>query len=227
MNKLQKTLAVLISSALMALPAVAVEFRVGISAGLAGIEATGTETLKDSSKKTAHNEDAVAVVPSFFTELAMDNGLGIGYDRVAGSASFDAKTKNNDTKDAAGAVVGNDTGTNKASADVDGLDTIYLIKKFNSGLLIKFGKTSADVKTIETLNTGTTYGNKSVNGTTIGIGWETSNDNGLFVRTSVESTSFDSLKLTGTQAGADAASFNKIDADIDMTMAKVSVGKVF
>ena len=94
-------------------------------------------------------------------------------------------------------------------------------------MLIKFGKTSADVETVETLNTGTTYGNKSVDGTTIGIGWETANDNGLFVRTTVESTSFDSLKLTGSQAGADAASFNKIDADIDMTMAKVSVGKVF
>ena len=227
MNKLQKTLAVLITSALVTLPATAMEFRVGISAGLAGIEATGTETLKDSSKKTAHNEDAVAVVPSFFTELAMDNGLGIGYDRVSGTASFDAKTKNNDTKDAAEAVVGNDTGTNKTSADVDGLDTIYLIKKFESGLLVKFGRTSANVKTIETLSTGTTYGDKSVDGTTIGIGWETANDSGLFVRTSVESTSFDSLKLTGTEAGADTASFNTVDADIDMTMAKISVGKIF
>ena len=124
MNKLQKTLAVLITSALVTLPATAMEFRVGISAGLAGIEATGTETLKDSDKKTTHNEDAVAVIPSAFLELAMDNGLGIGYDRVSGSATFDTKTKNNDTKDAAGAVVGNDTGTNKTSADVDGLDTI-------------------------------------------------------------------------------------------------------
>ena len=137
------------------------------------------------------------------------------------------KQKKNDSKDAAGAVVGNDTGTNKASADVDGLDTIYLIKKFNSGLLIKFGKTTADVKTIETLNTGTTYGNKSVDGTTIGIGWETSSDNGLFVRTTVESTSFDSLKLTGSQAGGTTTSFNVIDADIDMTMGKISVGKIF
>merc|ERR1711935_367511 len=104
------------------------------------------------------------------------------------------------------------TGTNKTSADVDGLDTIYLIKKFESGLLVKFGRTSANVKTIETLSTGTTYGDKSVDGTTIGIGWETANDSGLFVRTSVESTSFDSLKLTGTEAGADTASFNTVDA---------------
>ena len=98
MNKLQKTLAVLISSALMALPAVAVEFRVGISAGLAGIEATGTETLKDSAKKTAHNEDAVAVIPSFFTELAMDNGLGIGYDMGGGVSTY-VQLSNNDHSD--------------------------------------------------------------------------------------------------------------------------------
>ena len=227
MNKLQKIVAVLISTVLMALPATALEFRVGISAGLAGIEATGTETLKDSAKKTSHSEHAVAVIPSFFTELATDGGLGIGFDMVQGTADFDAKSKNNDNVALSAAVVGNDTGTNKSAAEVDGLDTIYLIKKFSSGLLIKFGRTTADVNTIETLNSGTTYGNKSVDGTTIGLGWETSNDSGLFVRTTVESTNFDSVKLTGTQAGADTASFNVIDADIDMTMAKISIGTAF
>ena len=40
---------------------------------------------------------------------------------------------------------------------------------------ILFGKTTADVTTVETLSSGTTYGNNSVDGTTIGIGFETSN----------------------------------------------------
>jgi hypothetical protein len=229
MNKLQKTLAVLISSALMALPAAAVEFRVGISAGLAGIESTGTETLKDSSNKTAHAEDATAVIPSWFTELATDSGLGIGYDSVSGSADLAGgvrKTVNVSTEQAA-AVVGNDAGTQQANAEVDGMSTIYLIKKFESGLLFKFGTTSADVNTIETLASGTTYGNKTVDGTMVGIGWETANDSGIFVRTTFESTSFDSVKLTGTEEGGTSGSYNIIDADVDMQMAKISIGKIF
>ena len=223
MNKLRIVFISLIASALMVLPSTAKEVRVGIAAGMTAIAAEGKETLKSSGRIQKSEAANIAVIPSIFAEFASDNGFGLGLEVVSGSADINSATRSRTLDNG----TSNDSGTNKASAEVDGLDTIYLIKKFNSGLLVKFGKTTADVTTVETLSSGTTYGNKSVDGTTIGIGWETSNDNGLFVRTTVESTSFDSLKLTGSQAGADAASFNVVDADIDMTMAKISVGKVF
>jgi len=134
MNKLKTLLAVLITSAVLVLPATAVEFRVGIAAALAAIETDGQETLKDSSGITTHKEAAQAVIPSAFLELSMDNGLGIGYENVPGEADLSASERKTVvvSEEQAAAVVGNDSGTQKASATVDGLNQLYLIKRFGS-----------------------------------------------------------------------------------------------
>jgi hypothetical protein len=230
MNKLKTLLAVLITSAVLVLPATAVEFRVGIAAALAAIETDGQETLKDSSGITTHKEAAQAVIPSAFFELSMDNGLGIGYENVPGEADLSASERKtvNVSEEQAAAVVGNDAGTQKASATVDGLNQLYLIKRFGSGLTLKYGQTSADVTTLESLASGSTYGNQSVDGTVMGIGWETSqSDNGFFMRTMYEVIDFDTVNLTGSQVGGTANSYNKIKADVDAQLAKISVGKVF
>lgn len=230
MNKLKTLLAVLITSAVLVLPATAVEFRVGIAAALAAIETDGQETLKDSSGITTHKEAAQAVIPSAFLELSMDNGLGIGYENVPGDADLSANERKTvqTSEELAAAVVGNDSGTQKASANVGGLHQLYLIKRFGSGLTLKFGQTSADVTTKETLASGSIYGNQSVDGTIWGIGWETSkSDNGFFMRTMYESIDFDTVNLTGSQVGGTAGSFNKIKADVDVQLAKISIGKVF
>jgi len=230
MNKLKTLLAVLITSAVLVLPATAVEFRVGIAAALAAIETDGQETLKDSSGITTHKEAAQAVIPSAFLELSMDNGLGIGYENVPGEADLSASERKTVvvSEEQAAAVVGNDSGTQKASATVDGLNQLYLIKRFGSGLTLKYGTTSADVTTQESLASGSAYGNQTVDGTLWGIGWETSkSDNGFFMRTMYESIDFDTVNLTGSQVGGTAGSFNKIKADVDVQVAKISVGKVF
>ena len=230
MNKLKTLLAVLITSAVLVLPATAVEFRVGIAAALAAIETDGQETLKDSSGITTHKEAAQAVVPSAFIELSMDNGLGIGYENVPGEADLSAKERKTviTSEEQAAAVVGNDSGTQKASATVEGLNQLYLIKRFGSGLTLKYGTTSADVTTLEKLASGSAYGNQSIDGTLWGIGWETSkSDNGFFMRTMYESIDFDTVSLTGSEVGGTAGSFNKIKADVDVQLAKISIGKVF
>ena len=93
---------------------------------------------------------------------------------------------------------------------------------------MKYGTTSADVTTQESLASGSAYGNQTVDGTLWGIGWETSkSDNGFFMRTMYESIDFDTVNLTGSQVGGTAGSFNKIKADVDVQVAKISVGKVF
>jgi len=223
MNKLRITFVTILASLLLTVSSFA-EIRVGVSAGFNMIESAGTETLKDSSAATTHTEQANAIVPSIFLELATANGLGVGIDMITGTADLagSGRTKNNPADAAT-----NDTGTNKANAEVDGVTTGYIIKTFESGLLVKLGLSQADVNTKESLNSGTTYGNVSVDGIHYGIGYEMKRDSGLFFRTTAEVTDFDTLSLTGSQVGGTASSFNKISADVDILAAKLSIGKAF
>ena len=224
MKKLKITLISILASAVMTVSSYSMDFKIGLSAGFAALEASGTETLKDSSAVTSHTEQANAVIPSIFIEVAMDNGFGIGLDSVTGSADLagSAHTRTNVAD-----LAPDDAGTQSAQAEVKSIRTAYLIKQFQNGLLVKFGSATADVNTLETLATGTAYGNVSVDGTHAGIGYQTISDNGLFFRATVENTNFDTISLTGSQVGGTSGSFNVIKADVDVQMAKFSIGKSF
>ena len=225
MNKLRITLIAIFASVMMIVSSTA-EVRVGVSAGYAQFEATGSETLKDAATVVNHTEQAIAVIPSIFAEIAMANGLGLGVDVVSGSADLAGSKRTRNLKADAGTGA-NDTGTNVANAEVDGVTTGYLIKTFDSGFLVKAGIASADINTVEVLSTGSTYGNKSVDGTMIGIGWGRTMDTGLFFRAAVEYTDFDEITLTSGVADAVSDTTNTIKADVDVTMAKFSIGKAF
>ena len=223
MKTIKFAITALFVSALMVLPSNSMEIRIGASAGYAQLEASGSETLKDSAAVTTTTEQANAMIPSLFAELAMDNGFGLGYDMISGSADLSGSTKN---RRLSGGGTGDDSGTNKASAEVDGVNTVYLIKTFGSGLFVKAGISSADINTTEVLSSGSKYGNKSVDGTMYGVGFEKVNDSGIFFRAGVEYTDFDTINLTDEQDSTTATSFNKIKADVDMTTSKFSIGKL-
>ena len=226
MKKLKITLISILASAVMTVSSYSMDFKIGLSAGFSALEAAGSETLKDSSQITSHTEEANAVIPSIFVEVAMDNGFGLGFDIVSGSAGL-AGSEHESRNMYAKVDGSSDTGVNKANAEVDGITTGYLIKQFNNGLLIKLGRASASVNTIETLATGSTYGNVDITGSHVGVGYQVIRDNGVFFRASVENTNFDTLSLTGSAAGASATSFNVIKADVDVQAAKFSIGKSF
>jgi len=227
MKTIKIAITALFVSALMVLPSNSVEVRIGFSAGYAQLEASGTETLKDTSATTTTTEQANALIPSMFAELSMDNGLGLGYDLIAGSADLTGSTKTRRLDGGSYPGTGDDSGTNKANAEVDGIHTVYLIKTFGSGLYVKAGMSQADVNTTEVLSTGSVYGNKSVDGKMFGAGFHKVNDSGIFFRAGVEYTDFDTVNLIGDQVGGTAGSFNKIKADVDMATAKFSIGKAF
>ena len=211
------------ASALMIVSSNAFDFRIGASVGFAQIEADGSETLKTTSVVTTHSEQANAIIPSLFAEIGIWKGFGVGIDNISGSADLAGGKRNRvDVGTHSDAVV---TTTNTADAEVDGIRTNYFVKTFNNGLILKYGTSTADVITKETLATGTAYGNKTVDGTHYGIGYERLNDdNGLFFRTVYEHTDFDEIKLTGSVTETTA---NVIKANVDMTMLRLSVGKKF
>jgi hypothetical protein len=221
MKTLKIVLVAVISSFLMILPSNALEKRIGIAAGFTNVSADGSETIKDSSKISKTEADENTIIPSIFAELAMDNGFGVGIEHVPGSADINSSTRSRDSDDA------ETTGGNKASAEIDGLTSIYLIKTFQSGLFVKAGQTSTTVNTKESLGTGSTYGNVDIDGMVVGLGMHKTTDSGFFYRVSGEYTDYDSLKLTSGVADAVSGTKNTISADVDTVAFKFAIGRAF
>ena len=219
---MKKLITAIFGFALISFSADAVERKIGITAALTDFESTGTETMKSNSDKTSTDISETVIVPSLFLEISTDAGLGIGIDYVPADAEIGNKSKTKvdiDTDDAA-----DNGGTNKASADVSGHSTIYLKIPVKAAFL-KVGYVEADIETTENLATGTTYGNKSVNGTMVSLGFDRDLENGTFIRAEVAYTDYDDITLTGS-ADTDGVS-NKVDADVDATALRISVGKAF
>ena len=221
MNKIKIALVAILASGLMVAPSLSLEKRIGLSMALANVNADGSETMKDSGKVNKIEASETTPIPSIFAELAMDNGFGIGIEQVSGSADI-SSTVNTRTDDDA-----ETTGDNKASAEIDGLTTMYIMKTFDSGFFVKFGNSSTTVNTKEVLATGSTYANKSIDGKMYGLGFTRTNDNGVFLRVTGEVTDYDTLNLTSEVADAVTATTNTIKADIDTVAAKLSIGKAF
>ena len=211
------------ASALMLVSSNAIDIRIGASVGFAQLEADGSETMKQNGVITTHSEQANAIIPSLFAEIGIWKGFGVGIDNISGTADLTGgKRTRIDIDSVADANV---SVTNTADAEVDGIRTQYFVKTFSNGLILKYGTSEAEVITKEVLGTGTAYGNKTVDGTHYGIGYERLNDeNGLFLRTVYEHTDFDEIKLTGSVTETTA---NVIKANVDVTMLRLSVGKKF
>tara|TARA_B100000767_G_C19670133_1_gene494930 strand:+ start:374 stop:1033 length:660 start_codon:yes stop_codon:yes gene_type:complete len=219
MNKLKITFIAAFAAILMVLPSSA-EVRVGLALGQTSVETDGTQTMKDSAKTSKSSQDETTAIPSLFVEIANDSGLGLGLEVVPGSASIGSKNRADDDEES--------TNGNKASAEINGLTSVYAMKTFGNGLFLKAGMTQTEVVTTEALNTGSTYGNETVTGGLIGIGITKTNDNGVFFRASAEYTDYDDISLTSkTDVGGTANSFNKISASVDTTAFKISIGKAF
>jgi len=224
MKILKIALVAIVSSFLMVISSNAVEKRIGIAAGFTSVNASGTETLKDTAVKSDSDAGANAIIPSIFVELAADNGFGLGLEHVPGSTDVNSKVRSR-TLDHAG--TGTDSGTNKASAEIDGLTSIYVIKTFGSGFFVKAGQTTTTVNTKETLSSGSTYKNVDVDGMVLGLGINKTTDTGFFYRVSGEYTDYDSIKLTSEVADAVSGTTNTVSADVDTVAFKLAIGKAF
>tara|TARA_B110000971_G_C19923526_1_gene460395 strand:+ start:326 stop:985 length:660 start_codon:yes stop_codon:yes gene_type:complete len=219
MNKIKIMFIAAIAAVFMVLPSSA-EVRVGLALGQTAVETDGTQTLKDSSVKSKTSRDESTLIPSLFVEIANDSGFGLGLEIVPGSADIGSKSRADDDEET--------TGGNKASAEINGLTSVYLMKTFGTGFFVKAGMTQTEIVTTEALNTGSTYGNETVTGGLVGVGFTKTNDSGIFFRASAEYTDYDDITLTSkTDVGGTSGSYNKIAASVDTTAFKISVGKAF
>lgn len=113
--------------------------------------------------------------------------------------------------------------TNKVAVELVNLAQLYLSYHTDS-FFVKAGVMSADIETNENLATGSQYDDASLEGTFVGAGIERDFGTEMFIRSEVNFTKFDDIKLTGK--GTDNTTTIDI-TDLGGINATVSVGKTF
>jgi hypothetical protein len=207
----------------------------GVSIGVSGQVGVFSASGSESKKQEKQSQDAhgVAGYTSFFIEKKLSflpgplSRLSLGFDHVADTLSSEevstTRTDLTGATDRSVAIQGvTALVTNKAKIDFEDLNTTYLALNVTDSLYVKAGMVTVDVITKETLGTGSTYGNTSVDGTMLGIGFALNKDNGLFLRFEANHTEFDNAKVTASNTD----NFVEMN-NLEGAMGKVSIGKSF
>ena len=212
----------------------------GVSIGVSGQVGVFHATGEESHDLEKQKDDATGVAgyTSIFIEKKLSflpgplSRLSIGFDHVPETLSSqetnDVKTNFNDgvKADTSGCVAGVG-GTNcplvtqKVKLDFEDMNTTYISFDVTDNLYVKAGWVSVDIITKESLGTGSTYGNTSIDGTSMGLGWAMNRDNGLFMRFEANHTEFDNASVTGS--GTNIVTLTNLEG----AMGKVSIGKSF
>tara|TARA_B100000989_G_scaffold289669_1_gene261820 strand:+ start:515 stop:1204 length:690 start_codon:yes stop_codon:yes gene_type:complete len=155
---------------------------------------------------------------SIFAEVMASDNIGIGVNYVPMALESET-TENTQTT----TIAAKSTSINKVQIDFEDLTTIYALFYPVENLFVKAGYMEVEVKTNENLATGGAYGNTTLDGYTVGLGYNYNMDNGVFVRFETNYMDIDGATLTNTN---DAN--KKVTADsITGVSAGLSIGKAF
>ena len=213
------------------------QFRVGVSVMGAVFEADGAKekftgdhssntTTTDrtiNAKDENENAEGAFALGSVFAEFAANDQFSIGVAYVP--HSMDSETVEN--KQNIGNLPedpGNDNEVrNLVKVSFEDLVTVYALANLNENFFLKAGIMQVDLITEENLGTGGAYGNDTLEGYTIGFGYNMDLADGMFVRGEVAHIEIDGTTLTNTND-----STKSVTADgITGMGAAVSVGKTF
>lgn len=193
------------------------EWAFGVTANMATVDTDGTETLRDSGKKTKSSVSKDVTIPELFIEAVSDAG-------AIGLAFIPTQEIGKKKRTDSAAVSENDAGDYKAEAEVGKHAMIYaninLLDVMGGKLYAMAGLSYAEIITLENLNGGSTYENQDVLGTTYGAGFRGNLTDTYFYKVEGTFTDYDGFSDTNT-AG------NKIVADSEVTSIKLSVGAQF
>ena len=139
---------------------------VGISVQGLYFDASGTETLKDSSNKTSKDESGVAPIASLFIEGETAGGQTVGLELVPYGAKLGdgGMTADDDAET---------SGTNTVDVNFKNMISLYLENPVDTNLdgsFIRAAVTHVTLETDETVSTGSEYGDENLQGLTLGFG---------------------------------------------------------
>ena len=211
-------------------------FSVGVSLTGAVFEATGakevfsgahagnaTSSAKVTKNATDESENAEGVfaLGAVFAEFAANDQISIGLNYVPHSSdSEEAENIQN-----LGGTTYNHTAqaTNKVKVSFEDLTTVYALAKLNDNVYAKAGLVQVDLVTEENLGTGGAYGNDTLEGYTIALGYNMNLNDGMFVRGEAAYMEIDGTTLTNQNDSTKSVSADGITG----MGVQVSVGKSF
>ena len=225
---MKKILITLLASLFIASASFAGQWGAGLTGSFSAIHAEGTEADKAGTADTSNRSATAsenAIIGSIFGEYSMDNGFTLGVDYIPGSADVNSKklTRTDVTTD--GNEATQDDGDRTAQAEIENVMTIYGELPLHAGLYAKGGWVRMDVNTLETstITTTSTYGNETVDGVVMGLGYRNSFGTNGFYKIEGTHTAMDSMTFNGSQTDKG----NKITADLDVTKATLAIGYNF
>ena len=188
----------------------------GITGAAHFFDVTGTETTRTSLQKNSGSHDELAVVPELFIEAHTDNGGAIGLSYIP--------TREMGSKSRTDTNGGGDTGTYTAAAELDDVMQAYvdvpLFSVMNFPLHAKLGIQHVNLKTLESLNSGSTYPDANLLGYTIGLGVKGDIGSNMYYKVEATFTDFETYE-------SESSASNKVTADIDSTAGRLSLGYKF
>ena len=205
------------------------EIRVGISLSAGAFEVDGASekfsgshsggagsTVTKNASTDGDEAEGLFGIGSIFVEKSFGKfALGLDYVPLSLESETTENTQTTSTSSA--------TGVNKVQIDFENLMTVYGTIALNDNVYAKAGYMEVDVVTNEVLATGGAYGDTSLDGFVVGLGYNADLDNSAFVRVEATYMEFDGATLTNT---ADSA--KSVTADgITGYGAKLSIGKAF
>ena len=208
-------------------------FGLGVTGSYTKIDASGSETSKAAGSETETNQsisvDNDAFIGKLYVEYSFDdaswgsagNGITFGASYTPGKADVSDKVKSRtDVADASAGTTDNRTST--AQAEVENYLNYYIELPFYKSIYVKAGMSQIDVNTLETstLAAAGKYGNKTLDGTNLGIGFKGVTGSNIVWKLAYEETNFDTLNLTSTTG-------DKIKADLDTSEVNLSIGYRF
>ena len=151
----------------------------GASEIFSGAHSSGASPGTVTKKASSEGDEAKGEFGygSIFAEVMANDKIGIGINYVP--MALESETTENVQKTT---IAAKSTVTNKVQIDFEDLTTVYALFYPVENLYVKAGYMEVEVKTNESLATGGSYGNTTLDGYTVGIGYNYDMDNGAFVR---------------------------------------------
>ena len=198
----------------------------GISVTGLAYDASGTETVKSSSTKNEKNASGLAPIASIFFENEVSDGTVVGLDiipygaKVADASNSRTDTDTDDASDTAG--------TNSVDVNFKNHLTLYVEKSIDSsaGNFVKFGLSSVEIQTDESMATGSQYGDKRVMGVMLGYGKKTDLGDGAFLKVEGQVSRYQGATFDGNNDTDGVKNSIELDA-FNTAGLKVSIGKSF
>jgi hypothetical protein len=154
----------------------------GVNLGVSGNMAVFHGTGQENENGEIETEDATGVAGwgSIFVEKTLGSRFAIGIDYVPDALESETQTSLLD--DLKGTGTSTSVVTQKIRVDFEDMTTVYAQLNVTENLYVKVGAVNVDVITKESLGTGSTYGDTNLEGTSYGIGYNHTLDNGIFWR---------------------------------------------